>query len=286
MGESGVAMATSTLRTAYPSTAVLAKGGTSSREITSAANTQPISESGKRPGRAEATTAPIASHDPITCARASSIGVNPPGMPMTVPPRWHTRGVEPTAYAHLPLRGFSARWTGRVDDLDVFEELTMSFENEAWTVDGRVSAPSTQHGDVQYVMRFTATWHLQQMLLFRDMDEPDLWLANDGRGRWGEVNGSQRRDLGGCDDVDVRCSPFTRAMGIRRLGLAVGASTIVHSVVVDPETLEIGRARLDYTRLATHRWAIHRDDDLPVHEFDVDEFGLPLDIDGWFTRVE
>ncbi|NDA77924.1 MAG: hypothetical protein EBY07_09040, partial [Actinobacteria bacterium] len=120
------------------------------------------------------------------------------------------------------------------------------------------------------LMRFSATWHLQQMLLFRDMDEPDLWLANDGRGKWGEVNGSERRDLGGCEDIDVRCSPFTRTMAIRRLGSNIGASVDVHSVVVDPETLDISRARLNYTRLGSRLWSIHRDDDLPVHEFSVD----------------
>lgn len=170
-------------------------------------------------------------------------------------------------------------------ELDAFEELTLSFENEAWTADGRVTVPSTSYGDVQYVMRFSATWHLQQMLLFRDLDEPDLWLANDGRGKWGEVNGSERRDLGGCVDIDVRCSPFTRTMAIRRLGSRIGASMDVHSVVIDPETLDITRARLNYTRLGERLWAVHRDDDLPVHEFAVDEYGLPLDIDGHFTRM-
>jgi hypothetical protein len=193
--------------------------------------------------------------------------------------------VETGSYAHLPQSGFTAHWTGRSGELDTFEELSVSFENEAWTVDGRVMVPAADHGDVQYVMRFSATWHLQQMLLFRDMDEPDLWLANDGRGKWGEVNGSERRDLGGCVDIDVRCSPFTRTMAIRRLRANIGASVDVHSVVVDPETLDITRARLNYTRLDVRLWAVHRDDDLPVHEFTVDEYGLPLDIDGHFTRV-
>jgi hypothetical protein len=193
--------------------------------------------------------------------------------------------VETGSYAHLPQSGFTAHWTGRSGELDTFEELSVSFENEAWTVDGRVMVPAADHGDVQYVMRFSATWHLQQMLLFRDMDEPDLWLANDGRGKWGEVNGSERRDLGGCVDIDVRCSPFTRTMAIRRLRANIGASVDVHSVVVDPDTLDITRARLNYTRLDVRLWAVHRDDDLPVHEFTVDEYGLPLDIDGHFTRV-
>jgi hypothetical protein len=135
------------------------------------------------------------------------------------------------------------------------------------------------------VFRLTATWQLQQMLLFRDMDEPDLWLANDGRGRWGEVNGAVRRELGGCDDIDVLCSPFTRTMAIRRLHLEVGQSTDVESITVDTETLSVQRARLEYTRLGSHLWVVRRDDGGPSHEFEVDDFGLPLDIDGHFRRT-
>lgn len=164
------------------------------------------------------------------------------------------------------------------------ERLFIHFENEAWTVEGVVDSPAA-HAGFHYVVRFSATWHVQQMLLFRDLDEPDLWLATDRRGAWGEVNGVQRRELGGCEDIDIRCSAFTRTCAVRRLALPIGASTDVHSIVVDPETLSISRSRLSYTRLGTRRWSIHRDDGLPNHEFDVDEFGLPLDIPGHFTRL-
>lgn len=185
---------------------------------------------------------------------------------------------EHLGYHVLPLEGMSVEWT--TEDGAGHETLTFRFENEAWTAEGLVRG-----ADVQYVFRFTASWQLQQMLLFRDMDDPDLWLANDGRGRWGEVNGSERRDLGGCQDIDLLCSAFTRTMAIRRLRLAVGETAGVESVTIDTETLSILRARLEYTRLDHHRWAVRRDDDQPDHEFAVDDHGLILDLPGYFRRL-
>ncbi|MEY4362208.1 MAG: hypothetical protein RL391_1514 [Actinomycetota bacterium] len=203
-------------------------------------------------------------------------------MPPTVPPDcWHTQRVPESDHhdlAHLPLEGLQASWIGESNGAR--ETLTLRFENEAWTAEGLV-----QGADIQYVFRFNASWSLQQMLLFRDMDDPDLWLANDGRGRWGEVNGAVRRELGGCADIDLLCSAFTRSMAIRRLHLSVGQSADVETITVDSETLAIERARFDYTRLGPRLWVVHRDDDRPVHEFEVDDFGLPLDVPGHFRRV-
>lgn len=158
--------------------------------------------------------------------------------------------------------------------------MTIGFENEAWTVQGIVSG-----ADVHYVVRMSALWRVQQMLLFRDLDEPDLWLANDGKGRWGEVNGSERRELGGCEDVDVRCSAVTRTLGIRRLDLAIGTTKVVDTVVVDSDSLAVSRSRLTYLREAPRTWRVERDDGFPTHRFDIDDFGLPLDIPGFFVRV-
>lgn len=192
-------------------------------------------------------------------------------------------------FDHLPLSGFTATWESESAGLEQMkEQLLVHFENEAWTIEGIVTTSSIMTGSPEsthYVLRLNATWHVQQMLLFRDLDEPDLWLATDGRGVWGEVNGAQRRELGGCDDIDIRTSAITRSLAIRRLMIAVGASTDVHSIVVDPETLAISRARLNYTRLGPRLWSVHRDDGLPHHEFTTDDYGLPLDLPGYFRRV-
>jgi hypothetical protein len=74
-------------------------------------------------------------------------------------------------------------------------------------------------------------------------------------------------------------------MAIRKLAIDVGASSVIDSVVVDPETLGVTRSRLTYTRLAEQRWKVQRDDDHDDHEVEVDTFGLPLDIPGHFTRL-
>jgi hypothetical protein len=184
--------------------------------------------------------------------------------------------------SRLPLTGLDASWTfvAQSGDPTDREELSIGYENEAWTVQGIVSGI-----DIHYVIRLTALWKVQQMLLFRDLEEPDLWLANDGKGRWGEVNGSERRELTRCEDIDVRCSAFTRTLAIRRLVLDVGESRLVRTVVIDPDSLAISQAQLTYTRLARRSWLVERDDDLPAHRFDTDEFGLPLDIPGTFTRT-
>ncbi len=188
------------------------------------------------------------------------------------------QGGPPESIDRLPLEGMSASWSS-IDEHNR-EDLTIGFENEAWTVQGIVSG-----ADVHYVLRLSAMWRVQQALLFRDLDQPDLWLANDGTGRWGEVNGSTRRELGGCEDIDIACSAFTRTLAIRRLTLDVDQESEVHSVVVDTESLAITRTRIFYTRIAARRWSVKRDDGSAVLEFDVDEFGLPLDIPGHFTRT-
>ena len=184
----------------------------------------------------------------------------------------------PDHVSHLPLEGITAMWQGVTSGHT--ETLTLHFENESWTVNSQISGLG-----IQYVLRFTATWQLQQMLLFRDLDEPDLWLANDGRGKWGEVNGAQIRDIGGCTDLDVRGSSFSRVMAIRKLAIDIGSSSFVDSVVVNPETLGVTRSRLTYTRLSAQLWKVARDDGHDDHEVEVDTFGLPLDIPGHFTRL-
>ena len=84
------------------------------------------------------------------------------------------------------------------------ETLSLSWDNEAWTA---VGSGRPEH--VEYVLRLAPTWHVRQFLLFRDLDDPDLWLAIDAAHRWGEVNGSYRAELDGCADVELACTPFT-----------------------------------------------------------------------------
>ena len=181
------------------------------------------------------------------------------------------------------LRAFSAdghaaeweTWDGRHG-----ERLSLTWENEAWTANGTV-----ERERVQYVLRLSPTWRVRQFLLFRDLDEPDLWLAVDAQRHWGEVNGSYRRELDGCVDVELACTPFTPAVPIRRLGLdalAVGEAAEFPVIEVDVETLAAEPVLARYERLDATAW--RRTSAGATREFTIDELGLVVEEPGRYRR--
>lgn len=190
-------------------------------------------------------------------------------------------------YAAFSADGHTARWEalGASGAVSGAETLTISWDNEGWTVSGIV-----ERERVQYVVRLSATWQVRQFLLFRDLDEPDLWLATDGHGRWGEMNGAHRVDLDGCTDLELAITPFSASMPIRRLPLHVGDTMELAVATIDVDTLAVLVAHRRYTRLATNRWSVTHDDVTPDRpeptiEFDVDDHGLVLDHPLGFRRV-
>lgn len=166
------------------------------------------------------------------------------------------------------------------DEIDD-EHLTLSWDNEAWTASGNV-----RRENLQYVIRISPTWQVRQFLLFRDMDEPDLWLGTDGRGNWGEMNGAHRRELDGCIDMCLSCTPFTSTIPIRRLSLPVGTTAEIVVATIDVETLDVQPDPQRYTRLDSHRWRFEQLDTERSIEFDVDEFGLVIDYPPSFRRAD
>lgn len=181
-----------------------------------------------------------------------------------------------SSYQPFAADGHDVAW--RTWEGEHHEEATIRWENEGFTVVGQVSRER-----VQYVVRLGPRWNVRQFLLFRDLDEPDLWLANDGTGHWGEMNGAHRDEFDGCADIDLRCTPLTLSITIRRLGLDIGDSASVAAVRVDTESLDAQPVRQHFERLGEHRWRIARGDE-PAVELDVDEFGLVLDYPAEFRR--
>jgi hypothetical protein len=187
----------------------------------------------------------------------------------------HDGGQDFATYQAFPADGFEAAWT--TWDGAHTEQVTLRWENEAWTVTGRVGREQ-----VEYVLRLSPLWQVRQFILFRDLDEPDLWLGTDGHGRWGEMNGAHRPELDGAHEVALDVTPLTLSLPIRRLPLHVGDAFELDVLVVDVETLGIRRVTVGYHRTATHRWRITRDDQ--VLDVEVDEYGLVIDVDGAFRR--
>ena len=174
--------------------------------------------------------------------------------------------------------GLHVAWT--TWDLAHTSDVTLRWENEGWTAEGGIDI----HG-VHYVIRLSAQWKVQQVLLFRDMDDPDLWLGTDGHGRWGEVNGAHRTELDGCVDIDLAGTPFTNVIPIRRLPLGVGEAASLNIITIDVETLGVGVSPQIYSRLGTHSWRYTSLDQGVQVEVDVDELGFIIDEPGAFRRI-
>lgn len=174
--------------------------------------------------------------------------------------------------------GYTARW--RTWDHEHLETLTLRWENEGWTATGEVGREA-----ITYVIRLTATWQVRQFLLFRDLDEPDLWLGADGTGRWGEMNGARRHDLAGCTDIDLAVTPFTRSIPIRRLALGVGDAADLTTALVDVETLGVVPVSQRYERLTARRFLRTDLDSGEITELVVDEYGLVHDAPDAFRRL-
>ena len=156
----------------------------------------------------------------------------------------------------------------------------MRWENEGWTAEVDLHAD-----DATAVFRLSAGWHVQQMLLFRDMTEPDLWLATDGHGRWGEMNGAHRTELDGCIDIDFAGTPFTNSIITHRLPLHVGDTADLHVVCVDVETLAVENRPVRYTRTGESTWEYTSLAAGRQRAASVDEFGFVLDEDEVFRRA-
>lgn len=157
--------------------------------------------------------------------------------------------------------------------------LEVRFENEGWTAQGTLGTDRAQ-----FVIRLSATLVVQQFLLFRDMDEPDLWLGRDRYGRWGEVNGAHRPELDGCTDLELRMTPFTTSATIKRLPLLESHAASINVAVVDVETLDVSMQQRTFTRVAPRCWRYSSSFHNQEVESDVDEFGLIVDEARAFTR--
>lgn len=174
--------------------------------------------------------------------------------------------------------GHTVRWaTWNHDHLDT---TTIRWENEGFTVAGVVTSER-----IEYVVRLSAAWQVRQFILFRDLEEPDLWLATDGSGRWGEMNGAHRIELDGCYDIHLACAPFTHSLPIRRLPLLTGHTAELPVVDVNPDTLEVSAVNHRYTRSGDRTWQHTVEGSARTVEFEVDQYGLVLDYPDGFRRV-
>ena len=181
-------------------------------------------------------------------------------------------------YRPLPSPGAEFSWLHV--DATPSSTASMRWENEGWTTELRL-----ERDNAVAVIRLSAQWRVQQLLLFRDMEEPDLWLATDGKGHWGEMNGAHRTELDGCLDIDLVNTPFTNSIITHRMPLHVGHAAELPVITIDIETLAVERVNVRYERTEQHGWTYTSLLTGNEHTATVDEHGIVLDESGAFSRA-
>ena len=184
-----------------------------------------------------------------------------------------------TNYLAPSASGYHATWTRW--DGSPGSSVDLRWENEGWTAEIGLHID-----DAVAVVRMSASWVVQQLLLFRDLPEPDLWLATDGHGRWGEMNGEHRTELDGCVDIDFAGTPFTNSIITHRLPLHVGHTADLKVITIDVETLGVISTPHRYTRHDTNAWEYTSLMTGKQHAASVDEFGIVTDEHSAFRRTD
>jgi hypothetical protein len=185
-------------------------------------------------------------------------------------------------YQSLSASGHTLAWQYVAPEINsATSQVKLRWENEGWTAEGTLGVDNAQ-----FVLRISAGWTIQQCLVFRDLEDPDLWLGTDTHGRWGEMNGAHRTELDGCTDIDFVNTPFTNCIPIRRLPLLAGHSATLSVAVIDIETLGITKQTHQYTKVSQNIWRFTSSYSNCEVEATVDEFGFVRDEPINFRRLD
>lgn len=163
-----------------------------------------------------------------------------------------------------------------------------------WALGGTVvvifdGSPAAAH----YEVVCDEQWQTRQAMVSLDMrgERRTLLLAVDEERRWW-LDGQELPALQGCIDVDLGVTPSTNTLPIRRLGLSVGASSLVTAAWVQFPSLDVEPLAQRYTRLDTEHYRYESGVGLEsgatptfVAELLVDDSGLVIDYAAIWERV-
>lgn len=130
----------------------------------------------------------------------------------------------------------------------------------AW--DGRVTAQASSMiigliagmpQRVSYRITCNLRWQVRDVHVLKLVDSGEnlqsINLVREPDGHWHTPTGDLLPELLGCEDVDLRVTPFTNTLPIRRLKLRPGESAEITAAYVDFPSLTVTPMRQRYTHL-------------------------------------
>lgn len=139
-------------------------------------------------------------------------------------------------------------WLGR--EWPGAEFLSIRTTTDGISADGTIAAMiEGRPMRLAYRVRCDPEWRVRSV----EVDASDgrrLALDADGMGSWTDETGAAVEALAGCIDVDIRATPFTNTLPIRRLGLRAGERADLRVAFVDVPGLDVSPMDQHYTCLA------------------------------------
>ncbi len=140
---------------------------------------------------------------------------------------------------------------------------------------------------VSYDWEGDPTWRTRSLgLRLRAAQARALLIERAGEARW-RVDGVDRADLDGCDEIDLSITPFCNTLALRRFGPPPGGPGELTTLFIDLPSLAVAPSRQRYDRLAADRFRyvdIGRYEGFTA-ELTVDEDGMILSYAGLFERI-
>jgi hypothetical protein len=135
---------------------------------------------------------------------------------------------------------------------------------------------------LSYALTLDAGWQVDEAQLLTTAGLA-LRLDRDGAG-W-RVGGRPAPHLEGCIDIDIRATPLTNTLPIRRLALGPAQSAEIEVAYVDVPSLTVARARQRYTRLDDSTIRFESLESGFTADLPVDAEGFVTDYPGLFRRL-
>jgi uncharacterized protein len=137
---------------------------------------------------------------------------------------------------------------------------------------------------LRYQIYCDANWTVHEVAL-QSSEGSGLNLQSDGKGRWTTGAGALLPALDGCIDVDIRATPFTNTLPIRRLALKPGQSAEILVAYIKVPDLEFMPKSQRYTCLDPQLYRYESLDSGYTADLKVDADGLVLEYPEAWRRV-
>ena len=177
------------------------------------------------------------------------------------------------------------RWT--TTQADGMEHLRLRNDEDFYAESVVIGGDNEEQ--VQWALTYTVTcdanWRTRSVSVVEYAHGHRLDLSTDGNGLWRDAHGQLLPDLAGCIDVDIRATPFTNTLPMRRLRWEPGQSAEIAVVFVPMPDLVPRKTMQRYTLLAPGQWRFEALDSGFTAILATDADDLVVDYPGLFRRV-